>query len=120
ILSNQLSGKITKFADINKMVMEGYLPEELLKVLEYSYEELSDNKEKKKDEQENQITLVEKMIWLFIRESQYIDTISFNLPESSRVMEHIIEAFERYQDVQGVAENVEYLFQGIQDKYFSN
>jgi hypothetical protein len=45
--------------------------------------------------------------------------ISFNLPESTKVMEHIIEKFEKYQDVQGVAENINELFEGIQNQYFS-
>ena len=45
--------------------------------------------------------------------------ISFNLLESSIVMEHILEVFEKYQDVQGVAENIGDLFECIQTSYFS-
>ncbi len=48
-----------------------------------------------------------------------MDTISFNLPESLTVMEHVTELFERFQDVQGVAEKIASLFRGMQSKYFS-
>jgi hypothetical protein len=67
----------------------------------------------------HQISISEKLIWYFIRESQYMDTISLNLPESLPLVEQILVIFERYQDIQGVTENIDELFEGIQSEYFS-
>lgn len=63
--------------------------------------------------------LPKKLIWFFIRECQFLDEIAFNLHESNRVMEHLLNTFKKFQDVQGVAENIGELFEGIQTRYFS-
>ena len=119
MISNHLSGKKTEFTEINKFALEGVLPEKLQTILSCSYKELLKSNEKTTECEFSRITLIEKMIWLFIRECQYLDTIAFNLPESEKVMEHVIELFEEYQDVRGVAENIDEPFEGIQKKYFS-
>ncbi|MHA2308018.1 MAG: hypothetical protein ACXABJ_01950, partial [Candidatus Heimdallarchaeaceae archaeon] len=116
-IKKYLEEKTLVHSDINKLVIEEYLPADLIRILSFSYNEFIEKE--KIEENEQAIILSDKLIWFFIRECQYMDTISFNLPESMCVMRHILELFDIYQDVQGVAENVNELFEGIQTKYFS-
>ncbi|MCG3221582.1 MAG: hypothetical protein H7641_09405 [Candidatus Heimdallarchaeota archaeon] len=115
-IKEYLKEKILVHIDINNLILEEYLPADLIRILSFSYDKFIEKE--KIEENEQAIILAEKLIWYFIRECQFMDTISFNLPESIKVMEHVLEVFEKYLDVQGVAENIGDLFKGIQTRYF--
>ena len=118
VIRDHLNRNSTRYLDINKLTLDKRLPSYIIKILSLEFEELTERKTIVQ-EKKSQITIVEKMIWMFIRECQFIDTISFNLPEASKIIEHLVELFNKYQNVQGVAENINELFEGIQEKYFS-
>ena len=100
-----------EFRSIQDLFHEGLIDDELEELLSCTYQEINYRKSSTfKTNNHKELTFVEKMIWFHMKEVQILDSISFNLSESSHIMEEVMKSLDEVEDFQELSKNIDSIF----------